>query len=72
MEEEQEAQRGLQGERETFLAVGPLGTPSASEKPAVLPRVAQRPVWEQGHESAMGPWARAFSSISGMPRWPVA
>lgn len=66
----EQGHRGLQGEGETFLAVGPLGTPSASEKPAVLPEWHEARLGAEGHESAMGPWAKAFSSSSGMPRWP--
>lgn len=65
----EQGHRGLQGEGET-LAVGPLGTLSASEKPAVLPEWREAHLGAEGHKSAVSPWARAFSSSSGMPRWP--
>lgn len=66
----EQGHRGPQGEGETFLAVGPLGTPSASEKPAVLPEWRKARLGAEGHESAVGPWARVFSSGSGLPRQP--
>ena len=66
----EQGHRGPQEEGETFVATGPLGTPSASEKPAVLPEWRKACLGAEGHKSAMGPWARVFSSGSGLPRRP--
>lgn len=59
--------QGPVGRGET-LAVGPLGTLSASERPAVLPEWRKARLGAEGHESAMGPWARG----SGLPEGPLS